>query len=58
MWRAGKFTPPHPRSGAGLKARPGIDAKVALWLLQSGLVHDRALLRQAQVDLSLRWFIG
>jgi transposase len=44
------------------KGRPGIDAEVALRLMLSGLVlgivHDRALLRQAQVDLSVRWFIG
>lgn len=44
------------------KGRPGIDAEVALRLMLSGLVlgvvHDRALLRQAQVDLSIRWFIG
>jgi len=45
--------------GAG---RPGIDPEVALRLMLAGLllgiVHDRRLLREAQVNLAIRWFAG
>lgn len=42
--------------------RPGIDPEVALRLMLAGMllgyVHDRRLLREAQVNLAVRWFIG
>ncbi len=42
--------------------RPGIDPEVAVRLMLAGLllgiVHDRRLMREAQVDLAIRWFIG
>lgn len=42
--------------------RPGIDAEVAVRLMLAGLLtgiaHDRKLLREAQVNLAIRWFIG
>jgi transposase len=42
--------------------RPGIDSEVAVWLMLAGLllgiVHDRRLMREAQVNLAIRWFIG
>src|SRR5512133_4353809 len=42
--------------------RPGIDPEAAVRLmlagLLSGLVHDRRLLREAQVNLAIRWFAG
>lgn len=42
--------------------RPGIDPEVAVRLMLAGLllgiVHDRKLLREAQVNLAIRWFIG
>ena len=42
--------------------RPGIDPEVALRLMLVGLllgyVHDRRLMREAQVNLAIRWFIG
>ena len=42
--------------------RPGIDPEVAVRLMLAGLllgiVHDRRLLREAQVNLAIRWFIG
>ena len=42
--------------------RPGIDPEVAVRLMLAGLfqgiVHDRKLLREAQVNLAMRWFIG
>ena len=37
--------------------RPGIDPKVAVRLLL-GIVHDRRLMREAQVNIAIRWFIG
>jgi len=44
------------------QGRPGIDPEVAVRLMLAGLlcgiVHDRALLREAQVNLAVRWFIG
>ena len=42
--------------------RPGIDPEAAMRLMLAGLllgiVHDRRLLREAQVNLAIRWFIG
>jgi len=42
--------------------RPGVDPEVAARLMLAGLllgiVHDRRLLREAQVNLAIRWFIG
>ena len=42
--------------------RPGLDPEVVVRLMLSGLllghVHDRRLLREAQVNLAIRWFIG
>ena len=42
--------------------RPGVDPEVALRLMLAGMllgyVHDRRLLREAQVNLAIRWFIG
>ncbi len=42
--------------------RPGIDSEVAVRLMLAGLllgiVHDRRLMREAQVNLAIRWFIG
>ena len=43
------------------KGRPGIDPEVAVRLMLAGLllgiVHDRRLLREAQVNLAIRWFV-
>jgi transposase len=45
--------------GAG---RPGIDPEVALRLMLAGflvgIVHDRRLMREAQVNIAIRWFAG
>jgi transposase len=42
--------------------RPGIDPEVAVRLMLAGvllgIVHDRKLMREAQVNLAIRWFIG
>jgi len=42
--------------------RPGIDPEVAVRLMLAGLlcgiVHDRKLMREAQVNLAIRWFAG
>jgi hypothetical protein len=42
--------------------RPGIDPEVAVRLMLAGLllgiVHNRKLMREAQVNLAIRWFIG
>lgn len=42
--------------------RPGIDPEVAVRLmlagLLSGIVHDRRLMREAAVNIAIRWFIG
>ena len=42
--------------------RPGIDPEVAVRLMLAGfllgMVHDRQLMREAQVNLAIRWFIG
>lgn len=45
--------------GAG---RPGIDPEVALRLMLAGflvgIVHDRRLMREAQMNIAIRWFTG
>src|SRR5262249_32302906 len=42
--------------------RPGIDPEAALRLMFAGfllcLLHDRKLMREAQVSLAIRWFAG
>jgi transposase len=42
--------------------RPGIDPEAALRLMLAGffegIIHDRKLMRQAQVNLAVRWFAG
>src|ERR1700728_967525 len=42
--------------------RPGIDPEAAVRLMLagmlSGIVHDRRLMREAQVNLTIRWFAG
>lgn len=42
--------------------RPGIDPKVAVRLMLAGLllgiVYDRRLMREAQVNIAIRWFVG
>ncbi len=42
--------------------RPGIDPETAVRLMLAGfllgIVHDRRLMREAQVNLAIRWFIG
>jgi transposase len=42
--------------------RPGVDPEVTVRLMLAGLllgiVHDRRLMREAQVNLAIRWFIG
>ena len=44
------------------QGRPGIDPEAAVRLMLAGLlvgiVHDRKLLREAQVNLAIRWFVG
>jgi transposase len=42
--------------------RPGVDPEAAVRLMLAGLfhgiVHDRKLLREAQVNIAIRWFAG
>ena len=42
--------------------RPGIDPEVAVRLmlpgLLNGIVHDRKLMREAHVNIAIRWFVG
>jgi transposase len=42
--------------------RPGIDPEVAVRLMLAGfllgIVHDRRLMREAQVNSAIRWFVG
>src|SRR3984893_2641942 len=44
------------------KGRPGIDPEAAVRLMLAGFllgtVHDRRLMREAQVNLAIRWFTG
>jgi transposase len=45
-----------------LEGRPGIDPEATVRLMLAGfllgIVHDRRLLREAQVNLAIRWFAG
>lgn len=42
--------------------RPGIDPEVAVRLMLAGLmlgiIHDRKLMREAHVNVAIRWFVG
>jgi transposase len=42
--------------------RPGIDPEAAVRLMLAGfllrIVHDRRLMREAQVNVAIRWFVG
>lgn len=42
--------------------RPGIDPEVAVRLMLAGfllgIVHDRRLMREAAVNIAIRWFVG
>jgi len=42
--------------------RPGIDPETAARLMLAGffhgIVHDRKLMREAQVNIAIRWFAG
>jgi transposase len=42
--------------------RPGIDPETGVRLMLAGLlmgiVHDRKLMREAEVNIAIRWFIG
>ncbi len=42
--------------------RPGIDPEAAVRLMLAGffqgIVHDRKLMREAQVNIAIRWFAG
>ncbi len=44
------------------KGRPGIDPEAAVRFMLAGfllgIVHDRRLMREAQVNLAIRWFAG
>lgn len=44
------------------QGRPGIDPEAAVRLMLAGfllgIVHDRRLMREAQVNLAIRWFAG
>lgn len=44
------------------EGRPGIDPEVAVRLMLAGLligiVHDRKLMREAAVNIAIRWFVG
>ena len=46
----------------GNDGRPGIDPEVAVRLMHAGLltgiVHDRKLMREAHVNIAIRWFAG
>ena len=58
----GCATPVRDRYAADGTGRPGIDPEVAVRLMLAGfllgIVHDRRLLREAQVNVAIRWFIG
>ena len=44
------------------EGRPGVDPEAALRLMIAGLllgiVHDRKLMREAAVNIAIRWFVG
>ena len=56
-WLHGAVRSRYAADGAG---RPGIDPEVAVRLMLAGfllgIVHDRKLMRQAQVNIAIRWF--
>ena len=58
-WLRGEVRPCYAADGKG---RPGIDPEVAIRLMLAGfllgVVHDRRLLRAAQVNIAIRWFAG
>jgi transposase len=47
---------------SSFQGRPGIDPEAAVRLMLAGffqgIVHDRKLMREAQVNLAIRWFAG
>ena len=47
---------------AGATGRPGIDPEAAVRLMLAGfllgVVHDRRLMREVQVNIAIRWFAG
>jgi transposase len=57
-WLRGEVSPLY----SSTTGRPGIEPEAAVRLmlagLFSGIVHDRKLLREAQVNLAIRWFCG
>jgi transposase len=57
-WLGGEVGPLY----AAGQGRPSIDPEVAVRLMLAGffegIVHDRKLLRQAQVNVAIRWFCG
>lgn len=57
-WLRGEVLPLY----EGERGRPGIDPEAAVRLMLAGLflniVHDRKLMREAQVNLAIRWFAG
>src|SRR5579871_3385201 len=58
-WLRAEIRSCYAADGAG---RPGIDPEVAVRLMLAGfllgIVHDRRLLREAQVNIAIRWFAG
>ena len=58
-WLRAEVRDSYAADGAG---RPGVDPEVALRLMLAGfllgIVHDRRLMREAQVNIAIRWFAG
>ena len=58
-WRRAEVQDCYAPDGSG---RPGIDPEVAIRLMLAGfllgMVHDRRLMREAEVNLAIRWFAG
>jgi len=58
-WMRAEVRDCYAADGAG---RPGIDPEAALRLMLAGflvgIVHDRRLMREAQVNIAIRWFAG
>lgn len=58
-WRRAEVRDCYAADGAG---RPGIDPEAATRLMLAGfllgIVHDRRLMREAQVNIAIRWFAG
>jgi len=58
-WLRGEVRGRYAADGAG---RPGIDPEAAVRLMLAGfllgIVHDRRLMREAQVNIAIRWFAG